>query len=54
MVRRFPPWLGNDSERGRETICVFGRVEIGRLLYLLGPYFLVMGLLIVGIAICVP
>src|SRR5258706_13787503 len=31
----------------------FARVEIGRLLYLLGPYFLVMGLLIVGIAVCV-
>jgi Gpi18-like mannosyltransferase len=32
----------------------FARVEIGRLLYLLGPYFLVMALLIVGIAVCVP
>jgi 4-amino-4-deoxy-L-arabinose transferase-like glycosyltransferase len=32
----------------------FARVEIGRLLYLLGPYFLVMALLIAGIAVCVP
>ena len=32
----------------------FGRVEIGRLLYLLGPYLLVMALMIVGIAVCLP
>ena len=32
----------------------FARVEIGRLLYLLGPYFLVIALLLVGVAVCVP
>jgi len=32
----------------------FARVEIGRLLYLLGPYFLVVGLLIAGLAVCAP
>ena len=47
----FPPWLGNDSERGRGDM-IFAR--IGRLLYLLGPYFLVMALLIAGVAVCVP
>src|SRR5258705_11032373 len=32
----------------------FARVETGRLLYLLGPYFLVLGLLIAGLAVCAP
>ena len=32
----------------------FARAELGRLLYLLGPYFLVMALLIVGAVVCLP
>ncbi len=47
--------LGSEMTLGAiaKRYAFFARVEIGRLLYLLGPYFLVMGLLIVGIAVCV-
>src|SRR6185369_17678207 len=48
--------LGSEMNLGAiaKRYAFFTQVEIGRLLYLLGPYFLVMGLLIVGIAVYVP
>jgi len=47
--------LGSEMTLGAiaKRYAFFARVEIGRLLYLLGPYFLVMALLIVGIAVYV-
>jgi 4-amino-4-deoxy-L-arabinose transferase-like glycosyltransferase len=48
--------LGSEMTLGAigKRYAFFARVEIGRLLYLLGPYFLVLALLIIGIAVCVP
>jgi len=48
--------LGSEMTFGAiaQRYAFFARVEIGRLLYLLGPYSLVMALLIVGAVVCLP
>ena len=46
--------LGSEMTLGAvmQRYLFFARIEVGRLLYLLGPYLLVLALLIVGAALC--